>query len=233
MRAQPVTQEEVDAATSGPLPFFRDVYMKVAATAALGQAGLRLPRLRCPAVQSAARQPAAGHQERQGRGRRLLVARRVHPARDAETSNKRAGGESVLAKLTELMFIEVVRRYLESLPPGQSGWLAGLRDPFVGKALSLMHGAPAHAWTIEALAHDVGRLPLGAGRTLRRAGRPAADALSRQLAHADRRGPAERRHDNIATIAAETGYGSEAAFSRAFKKMVGLPPAAWRRRKAA
>src|SRR5438046_8883620 len=54
-----------------------------------------------------------------------------------ESADKRAGGESILAKLSELMFIEVVRRHLESLPPEQAGWLAGLRDPFVGKALSL------------------------------------------------------------------------------------------------
>ena len=73
-----------------------------------------------------------------------------------ESAEKRAGGESVLAKLSELMFIEVVRRHLEALPPEQAGWLAGLRDPFVGKALSLMHAKPARKWTIEDLAKDVG-----------------------------------------------------------------------------
>ena len=73
-----------------------------------------------------------------------------------ESAEKRAGGESVLAKLSELMFIEVVRRHLEALPPEQAGWLAGLRDPFVGKALSLMHAKPARNWTIEDLAKDVG-----------------------------------------------------------------------------
>ena len=73
-----------------------------------------------------------------------------------ELADKRAGGESVLAKLSELMFIEVVRRHLEALPPEQAGWLAGLRDPFVGKALSLMHAKPARNWTIEDLAKDVG-----------------------------------------------------------------------------
>ena len=60
-----------------------------------------------------------------------------------ESADKRVGGESVLARLSELMFIEVVRRYLEGLPPGQAGWLAGLRDPLIGKALSLLHGEPA------------------------------------------------------------------------------------------
>ena len=68
-----------------------------------------------------------------------------------ESSDKRPGGESVLARLSELMFIEVVRRHLETLPPERAGWLAGLRDRFVGKALSLMHGAPARNWTIEEL----------------------------------------------------------------------------------
>ena len=73
-----------------------------------------------------------------------------------ESADKRAGGESVLAKLSELMFIEVVRRHLEALPPEQAGWLAGLRDPFVGKSLSLMHGASAHNWMIEELARQAG-----------------------------------------------------------------------------
>ena len=72
-----------------------------------------------------------------------------------EAADKRAGGESVLARLSELMFIEVVRRHLEALPPEQAGWLAGLRDPFVGKALSLLHAGPARDWTIEQLAKEV------------------------------------------------------------------------------
>jgi hypothetical protein len=73
-----------------------------------------------------------------------------------ESAEKRVGGEGVLAKLSELMFIEVVRRYVERLPPEQSGWLAGLRDPFIGKALSLLHTSSAQNWTIEQLAKQVG-----------------------------------------------------------------------------
>ena len=107
-------------------------------------------------------------------------------------AEKRAGGESVLAKLSELMFIEVVRRHLEALPPEQAGWLAGLRDPFVGKALSLMHASPARNWTIEELAKDVGPVAFGAGGAFHRPRRHAADALSRQMADADRVGAAER-----------------------------------------
>jgi AraC-like DNA-binding protein len=147
----------------------------------------------------------------------------------SESTSKRAGGESVLAKLSELMFIEVVCRHLEALPPGQAGWLAGLRDPFVGKALSLIHGDPARNWTIEELgrAAAVSRSVL-AERFTELVGLPPMHYLAKwrmQLAS----GLLSDGSANIATVAAEIGYGSEAAFSRAFKKMVGVPPSAWRR----
>jgi AraC-like DNA-binding protein len=147
-----------------------------------------------------------------------------------ESANKRAGGESVLAKLSELMFIEVVRRHLEAMPPEQAGWLAGLRDPFVGKALSLMHAGPARDWTIEELAREVGlSRSVLAERFADLVGMPPMQYLARwrmQIAA----GMLSAGSANIATVAAETGYGSEAAFSRAFKKLVGVPPSAWRRR---
>ncbi len=147
-----------------------------------------------------------------------------------ESKDKRAGGESVLARLSELMFIEVVRRYLEDLPPEQAGWLAGLRDPFVGKALSLLHGDAARTWTIEELAKDVGlSRSVLAERFADLVGVPPMQYLAQwrmQIAA----GLLGTGNANIATVAAEIGYGSEAAFSRAFKKMVGVPPSAWRRR---
>jgi AraC-like DNA-binding protein len=147
-----------------------------------------------------------------------------------ESTQMRAGSESILAKLSELMFIEVVRRHLESLPPGQAGWLAGLRDRFVGKALSLMHGAPAHNWTIEELAKQVGlSRSVFAERFTGLVGVPPMHYLARWRVQAAW-GPMNSGAANIATVAAQVGYGSEAAFSRAFKKMVGSPPAAWRRR---
>jgi AraC-like DNA-binding protein len=146
-----------------------------------------------------------------------------------ESKDKRAGGESVLAKLSELMFIEVIRRHLETLPPEQAGWLAGLRDPFVGKALSLMHARPARNWTIELLARDVGlSRSVLAERFADLVGMPPMHYLAKwrmQIAS----GLLNRGSANIATVAAEIGYGSEAAFSRAFKKIVGVPPSAWRR----
>ena len=147
-----------------------------------------------------------------------------------ESANKRAGGESVLAKLSELMFIEVVRRHLEALSPGKVGWLAGLRDPFIGKALSLMHAKPARNWTIEELAKDVGlSRSVLAERFADLVGMPPMYYLAKwrmQIAS----GLLSGGDTNIAGVAAEVGYGSEAAFSRAFKKMVGIPPSAWRRR---
>jgi AraC-like DNA-binding protein len=147
-----------------------------------------------------------------------------------ESADKRAGGESVLAKLSELMFIEVIRRHLEALPPEQAGWLVGLRDPFVGKALSLMHAKPARNWTIEDLAKEVGlSRSVLAERFADLVGVPPMQYLAKwrmQIASGLLAGGSV----NIAKVAAETGYGSEAAFSRAFKKMVGMPPSAWRHR---
>lgn len=150
-----------------------------------------------------------------------------------ETADKRAGGESVLAKLSELMFIEVIRRHLEDLPPAQIGWLAGLRDPFIGKALSLMHARPAHNWTIDDLARDVGlSRSVLAERFNDMVGIPPIQYLAQwrmQIAA----GLLSSGNTNLAKVAAETGYSSEAAFSRAFKRMVGVSPSEHRRQGSA
>jgi AraC-like DNA-binding protein len=147
-----------------------------------------------------------------------------------EAAEKRAGGESVLARLSELMFIEVVRRHLETLPSAQTGWLAGLRDPFVGKALSLIHATPTHNWTIKELSKKVGlSRSVLAERFTHLVGMPPMHYLARwrmQIAS----GLLNSGSGSIATVAAEAGYGSEAAFSRAFKKVVGVAPSVWRRR---
>jgi len=146
-----------------------------------------------------------------------------------ESAEKRVDGESVLARLSELMFIEVVRRYLEALPPEHSGWLAGLRDPFVGKALSLLHPWPGQNWTIEELAKQVGvSRSLLAERFTALVGIPPMQYLAKwrmQIASELLTGGGA----NVATVAIEIGYSSEAAFSRAFKKMVGVSPSTWRR----
>jgi len=146
-----------------------------------------------------------------------------------EAAGQRAGSGTVLAKLSELMFVEAIRRYIESLPSDQSGWLAGLRDRFVGKTLALIHSRPAHAWTVEELADRVGlsRSAL-AERFTGLVGQPPMQYLTRwrlQLAATLLRSG----NRNVAAVAADVGYDSEAAFSRAFKRALGATPTAWRR----
>jgi len=146
----------------------------------------------------------------------------------AETAEKRAGGETVLNKLSELMFIDVVRRYIATLPAEKAGWLAGLRDPMVGKALTLIHDKPAHNWTIESLAKQAGlSRSVLAERFAEVVGIPPMHYLAKwrmQIAAELLSGS----NANVASIAVRVGYDSEAAFSRAFKKMIGVPPSAWR-----
>jgi AraC-like DNA-binding protein len=146
----------------------------------------------------------------------------------AESKEPRIGGECVLGRLSELMFVDVVRTYLETLPADRQGWLAGLRDPFVGRALSTLHRSPARAWTLESLARDVGlsRSAL-AERFTQFVGAPPMHYLTNwrmQLAATH----LMSGMDSVASVAERVGYESEAAFSRAFKKAVGVPPGKWR-----
>jgi AraC-like DNA-binding protein len=136
---------------------------------------------------------------------------------------------AVLAKLTELMFMEAVHRYLTSLPPERSGWRAGVRDPVVGRALALLHSRMSQRWTAEDLARQVGlsRSAL-AERFTRIMGEPPIRYLARQRLQA----AAQRlqgSNDSVARIAFKVGYESEAAFNRAFKREFGVPPATWRK----
>jgi len=139
------------------------------------------------------------------------------------------GSGTLLAKLAELLFVEAMRRYIEALPEQQTGWLAGLRDRYVGRALSLMHGRPAHDWTVDDLAERVGlsRSAL-AQRFSNLLGQPPMQYLTRwRLVLAAAALRAGNR--SIALVAEESGYESESAFNRAFKREFGVPPAAWRR----
>ena len=147
----------------------------------------------------------------------------------AESQHPRIGGECVLGRLSELMFVDVVRSYLETLPADRTGWLAGLRDPFVGRALTALHRDPAHDWTLESLAREVGlsRSAL-AERFVQFVGQPPMQYLGNwrmQLAASLLMSGTE----GVAEIAGRVGYESEAAFSRAFKKNVGTPPSQWRK----
>jgi len=146
----------------------------------------------------------------------------------SESGGARAGSENVLARLSELMFVEVIRRYIETLPPAQSGWLAGLRDPVVGQALAALHGDASDAWTVERLARLVGASRSAfAERFTDMVGHPPMQYLALWRMQLASRLLAEGRA--VAAAADAVGYESEAAFSRAFKKLVGQAPATWRR----
>ncbi len=153
-----------------------------------------------------------------------------HFLRLASTDNaeKRAGAQSVLNKLSELLFIEAIRAYIDQLSSANTGWLSGLRDPLVGRALSLLHAQPARPWTLDELAAECGasRSALG-GRFTQLMGYPPIQYLTRwRMQLAARR--LNERGAKVAAVAQEVGYDSEAAFSRAFKRYSGQSPSEWR-----
>jgi AraC-like DNA-binding protein len=148
----------------------------------------------------------------------------IHEARAA-----RPGNAAMLGRLTELMFVEILRQYMQQLPPGQSGWLAGLNDVHVGKALRLMHANPAHDWTVWELAREAG---ISRSALAERFTQLIGESPMRYLAGWRVQLAKQMMRDgdsSIAEIAARVGYESEAAFNRAFKRTVGSPPAAWRK----
>ena len=148
-----------------------------------------------------------------------------------ESAAARPGSDTMLAKLSELLFVEALRRYIDLLPEGQRGWLAALGDRFVGRALALMHERPDRDWTVDELAAAVGlsRSSL-AQRFTDYIGQPPIQYLTRwRLTIAAQR--LRNETTSLARIAADSGYDSEAAFNRAFKRALGTTPAVWRRSK--
>jgi AraC-like DNA-binding protein len=146
----------------------------------------------------------------------------------AEARQSRAGGESIRLRLSELIFVEAIRQYLDTLPASETGWLSGLRDPSIGKVLTMLHERPAYPWTLNELAFQAGmsRAALAA-----RFAHLVGHAPMRYLALWRMQIAARLLADGTMKVAAvghEVGYDSEAAFSRAFKKIVGVPPATWR-----
>jgi AraC-like DNA-binding protein len=142
-----------------------------------------------------------------------------------------AGSGLVLTKLSEVLFVETLRRYINSLPVDQTGWLAGARDPVIGQALAHLHKEPATPWTISSLARRVG---LSRTRLAERFRHFLKESPMAYLAQWRLKLGAEilqSTEDSIAEIAATVGYGSEAAFNRAFKREFDCPPAQFRRKR--
>jgi AraC-like DNA-binding protein len=146
-----------------------------------------------------------------------------------EAASGHVGSEAMLAKLSEALFVDTLRRYVAGLPEQETGWLAGTRDPVVGKSLGLLHSRIAHPWTIADLADEVGisRSAL-VERFTRFLSEPPMTYLTRWRLQLAARS-LEKTSRGIAEIAAEVGYESEAAFSRAFRREFGQPPGRYRR----
>jgi AraC-like DNA-binding protein len=145
-----------------------------------------------------------------------------------EARAARPGNAAMLGRLTELMFVEILRQYMQQLD-GQGGWLAGLNDAHVGKALRLMHSDPTRAWTVSELAREaaISRSAL-AERFTQVIGESPMRYLARWRVQLAKQMLREGK-SSVAEVAARVGYESEAAFNRAFKRSVGSPPAAWRK----
>ena len=147
----------------------------------------------------------------------------------SEAKAARPGNGAILGRLTELMFVEILRQYMYQLSAGQGGWLAGLKDPNVGKALRLIHANPERNWTVNELAREA-----ASSRTVlaQRFTELVGESPMRYLAGWRIQLAKQLLRDgtNIAEVSERIGYESEAAFNRAFKRTTGLPPASWRRR---
>jgi AraC-like DNA-binding protein len=147
-----------------------------------------------------------------------------------ESNRGRPGSRSVLLRLAELVFVEVLRSHLTTASDESASWLSGLRDPVVGRALARLHAEPARPWTLPELAREVGASrSVLAERFAAMVGHPPMLYLTQwrmQLAAsrlAAGAGP-------VSAIAGDVGYESEAAFCRAFKKVTGVTPGSWRNR---
>jgi len=146
-----------------------------------------------------------------------------------EAKTARPGNVAMLGRLTELMFVEILREYMQCLPASAKGWLAGVNDPHVGKALRLIHAEPQRNWTVEDLAREaaVSRSVLA-----KRFTDVLGEAPMKYLANWRMQLAKQMMRDgvrNIQEVATRVGYDSEAAFNRAFKRATGAPPAAWRK----
>jgi AraC-like DNA-binding protein len=142
-----------------------------------------------------------------------------------------AGSSLVVEKLSEVLFVETLRRYITTLPPDQTGWLAGARDAVVGKSLALLHNNPSHPWTVDDLARRVGQSRTRLGERFRHflGKSPIAYLTEWRLKLGAE--ALESTEQSVVEVALSVGYNSEAAFNRAFKRAYRLPPAQFRQKR--
>jgi AraC-like DNA-binding protein len=151
---------------------------------------------------------------------------------EEEARAARPGGACLLARLTELMFIEVLRTFLLEAPSNGGGWLRGTQDPFVSRSLQLLHSAPDRDWTLEMLCREVGRSRSAlAGGFSQLVGLPPMQYLARWRMELAAQ-LLVNRDMTVSEVARHVGYHSDVAFSRAFRRISGLSPVAWSRREA-
>jgi AraC-like DNA-binding protein len=147
-----------------------------------------------------------------------------------QAAAERAGGDALVAKLAEVLFVETLQRYMISLPAEQTGWLAGARDPLVSRTLALLHREPANDWTIAELAEKVGTSrSVLADRFRHYLGQPPMAYLANWRMHLGAR-MLKQTSRSVVQVASGVGYESEAAFNRAFKRQFGVPPAQYRKK---
>jgi AraC-like DNA-binding protein len=146
-----------------------------------------------------------------------------------EVMARRPGSSGMRLRMTELLFVESLRRYMANLPPDEAGWLAAVRDPLVGRAMALLHAAPQRPWNVELLAREAATSRSSLAERFKQVlGEPPMQYLTRWRMLLAARRLCESR-GSIAAIAEAMGYDSPAAFQRAFKRQMGATPAQWRR----
>jgi AraC-like DNA-binding protein len=147
----------------------------------------------------------------------------------AEARELRPGGEAVITRLGDILVIQAIRSWLETDPAARTGWLGALQDPQIGRAISLIHRDPARDWTLASLADELAMSRSAfAARFTELVDEPAMQYVTRwrmQVAVTSLRDEGA----TVAQLASRLGYRSEAAFARAFKRVIGVPPGAIKR----
>ena len=156
------------------------------------------------------------------------IAQSIRYALEQATGDQ-AGFDVLAAKVAELLFVEALRGYMESLPPAQAGWLSGLRDPHIGKCLSLLHADPARSWTVAELAQAVNLSRSVLAERFAELVKVSPMQYLKQWRLSMAAGMLKHDRHSLGHIADSIGYESEAAFSRAFKQSYGISPGQWRR----